>query len=190
MSVYDKVFKRALDVACASTAIVVLSPLLVLAALAIRLEDRGPAVFRQMRVGRRGAPFTLMKFRSMPVGTPEVPSAQSTQLKVTKVGAFIRRANIDELPQLFNIVRGDMSVVGPRPALPSQHSLVSARKALHVDELRPGLTGLAQVNSYDGMSEREKIEWERQYASKVTFFGDIMIILRTVGYLLSRPPVY
>ena len=110
--------KRSLDLTLASAALLALAPLLLLVALAIWLEDRGPVLFRQQRSGRNGQPFTLLKFRSMPVGSANLPSHEAARLGVTRVGAVIRRTNIDELPQLLNILAGDMSVVGPRPALP------------------------------------------------------------------------
>jgi O-antigen biosynthesis protein WbqP len=126
----------------------------------------------------------------MPSGTPAVPSAVAHGLAVTRVGRIIRRTNIDELPQLWNVMKGDMSLIGPRPALPSQTSLLEQRNAFGITRLRPGLTGLAQVNAYDGMPEREKLQWERRYAERVSFIGDVSILLRTFGYLLRRPPAY
>jgi O-antigen biosynthesis protein WbqP len=188
--IYERGPKRLFDLVIAIPALIVLSPLLLVTALAIRLEDGSPVLFRQRRVGRHGADFTIFKFRSMPVATPSVPSAAAAKLNVTKVGKVIRRTNIDELPQLLNVLRGDMSIVGPRPALASQTELVTLRHERGIDRLRPGLTGLAQVNSFDGMTDRQKVEWEARYASRVSFWSDFLIVLRTFGYLLHRPPVY
>lgn len=188
--IYDKYGKRALDVLLASVSLLVLAPLLLLVAAAIRLEDGGPALFRQVRRGRDNVDFTLLKFRSMPVATPDLPSASAGALRVTRVGRAIRRLNVDELPQLINILRGDMSIVGPRPALPSQSSLVDARLAAGVMRVRPGLTGLAQVSAYPGMPEEEKLDWDRRYSSRITLLHDLVIIVRTVGYLAKPPPVY
>lgn len=187
---YSSAGKRVFDILASGLAILVLSPLLLVTALLIRLEDGGPALFRQARVGRDGDPFTVLKFRSMRVGSANVPSAQGAALPITRIGRFIRRTNIDELPQLFNILRGDMSVVGPRPPIPAQETLVAARRANGALAVRPGLTGLAQIESYDGMPESEKAEWDGRYASRVTLAGDLGIILRTFGYLAHRPPVY
>jgi O-antigen biosynthesis protein WbqP len=187
---YERVFKRIFDLVIAVPALVVLSPLLLFTALAIRLEDGAPVLFRQRRVGRDGVEFIIFKFRSMPVATPSVPSAAASRLSVTRVGAVIRRTNIDELPQLLNVLRGDMSIVGPRPALASQAELVAMRHELGVYRLRPGLTGLAQINSFDGMTDVQKVQWEARYASRVGFLSDLLIVLRTFGYLLHRPPVY
>ncbi len=187
---YALVFKRCFDVLLSALALTLLSPILALVALLVRLEDGGPAVFRQVRVGRDGRRFTIYKFRSMPVATPHLPSAAAATLKVTRVGQMIRRTNLDELPQLFNILKGDMSLIGPRPALPTQWRLLALRERDRVLSIRPGLTGLAQVNAYDGMPEEEKVEWERRYVRRITLLGDMRIIARTFVYVLSPPPVY
>ncbi len=165
-------------------------PLMLLAGLAIWLEDKGPPLFTQTRVGKGGSSYRLFKLRSMPVNSGDVPSMHAHRLRNTGVGWIIRRTNIDELPQLFNILRGDMSVVGPRPALTSQVELLEMRRQNRSYDCKPGLTGLAQVNSYDGMPEREKADWDGQYAADVSFHADCRIILRTVFYLFRRPPVY
>jgi O-antigen biosynthesis protein WbqP len=182
--------KRAFDVVASAAALLVLSPVMLGVALAIRLEDGGPALFRQTRVGKDGQPFRIFKFRSMPVATPDVPSAGARTLTVTRVGRFIRRTNLDELPQLLNILRGDMSVVGPRPALPAQRALVDLRTELGALACRPGLTGLAQIRSYDGMPEEEKAQLDAAYARSASLSTDLGIIARTFGYLARRPPVY
>ena len=119
---YRAYVKPVLDILLAALALVVFSPLMILTALVIRWEDGGPAFFRQQRVGRDGVRFQVMKFRSMPVDTKNIPSSKAETLTITRVGRVIRRTNIDELPQLINIFRGEMSLVGPRPALPAQES--------------------------------------------------------------------
>ncbi len=190
ISGYERTVKRVLDAVLSSIALVVLSPLIGLACLAIWLEDRGAPIFRQVRVGADGVLYELLKLRSMPVNTAQVPSVRAGSLRTTRVGKFIRRTNIDELPQLVNIVRGDMSVVGPRPALASQVALLELRRANGADRCKPGLTGMAQVHSYDGMPETEKAAWDGRYAACVSLAVDCTLILRTFGYLLRRPPVY
>lgn len=187
---YRTLVKRLIDLVAATVAAIIFSPILLLVGIAIRLEDGGPAFFVQERVGKDGRPFRLIKFRSMPVDTPNVPSARAGELRITRVGRIIRRTNLDELPQLFNIIKGDMSIVGPRPALASQEELLTLRRANGAMGCRPGLTGAAQVNSYDGMPETEKAEWDGWYAERIGFFIDISIIAKTFGYLLRRPPVY
>lgn len=190
MGLYASGAKRGVDLACASLAIVILSPLLLLIALIIRLQDGGPAIFRQVRIGRYSQPFTLFKFRSMPVSAPNVPSSAARAMPITPFGKFLRRSNLDELPQLFNVLRGDMSLIGPRPALPSQVRLLELRAAGEVMAQRPGLTGLAQVNAFDGMTEEEKVGWELRYVARISFLRDVVIVFRTFAYLLRPPPVY
>lgn len=187
---YDRFGKRLLDVVLSGAAMVVLCPLLAITGLAIRIEDGSPVLYRQARTGRLGGTFTLLKFRSMPVGSASVPSAGMRAARVTRVGRAIRRLNIDELPQLFNILGGDMSVVGPRPPLDSQATLIELRSRSSAWSLRPGLTGLAQVCAFDGMTEAEKAQYDDEYAQRVTLARDLHIIGRTVLYLFKRPPVY
>lgn len=187
---YRQLFKRILDVVAAGSGLIFLSPIMLVTAIAVKLEDGGPALFSQQRVGMNGHTFRVYKFRSMPVNTGDVPSAMAHNLEVTRVGQVIRRTNIDELPQLVNILLGDMSVVGPRPALPRQVELNEMRRENGALSCRPGLTGLAQVNSYDGMPETEKAAWDGKYAASVSFGRDVAIILRTVLYLAKRPPAY
>lgn len=187
---YRHFIKRLIDIVVAGILIIALSPLFLIIALLIRLEDGGPALFRQPRVGRRGQLFTVYKFRSMPVNTKQVASAEAQTLTITRIGAVLRRTNLDELPQLFNIFRGDMSLVGPRPALASQSDLCQLREQYGVHQLAPGLTGLAQIRSYDGMPETEKARWDAMYAKSVSFFNDLRIIFATLFYVLKPPPVY
>jgi lipopolysaccharide/colanic/teichoic acid biosynthesis glycosyltransferase len=187
---YRNVLKRILDVLLALLALILLSPVMLIVAAWIFLEDRGAVFFTQQRIGRKGRPFKFLKFRSMPVNTANVPSAGAKELKVTGIGRVIRRTNLDELPQLINILKGDMSIVGPRPAIPSQEKLLSLRHKVGADEIAPGLTGLAQVNAYDGMPENEKARWDGEYAAKVSLLTDIKIVARTFAYLTKKPPVY
>lgn len=187
---YTFVLKRMIDLLLSSFLILILIPVMILTALLIRLEDCAPAIFKQIRVGKNNIQFTIYKFRSMPFGACNVSSAEAYNVKFTLVGRIIRRTNIDELPQLFNILFGQMSFVGPRAALPTQFSLVKMRKNNGVYRAFPGLTGLAQVNSYDGMSDEEKVKWDSKYVKKISFVSDVAIIFRTFGYLLRKPPVY
>jgi len=190
MGWYRRFGKRAVDVVGASAALVLLAPLLAATAVLIKLEDRGPVLFRQTRVGRGGDPFPFLKFRSMAIGTPNLASADARGLRVTRVGRWIRRTNIDELPQLVNVLRGEMSLVGPRPALPSQTALVELRSRGGALDCLPGLTGLAQVSAYDGMPETEKAAFDGEYARTVSLRRDAGIVLRTFRYLTQPPPVY
>ena len=134
--------------------------------------------------------LTIYKFRSMPLGTGDISSDQLGTVQIDKVGKFIRRTNLDELPQLFNILKGDMSLVGPRPPLPSQNQLIDLRRNSGALSYRPGLTGLAQVNGFDGMSVAEKAAFDTNYVNEVSFMNDMAIILRTFIYVSKPPPTY
>ena len=190
MSLYTRFGKRAVDVVASATVLIALSPVLLAAAFAIRLEDGGPILFVSERVGRGGRTFPFYKFRSMPVNTAHVPSAEAGSLRVTRIGRVLRRTNLDELPQLVNILRGEMSLVGPRPAIPRQAELQNLRRASGALDCTPGLTGLAQVSAYDGMPETEKARYDAEYARSVTFRQDALVVLRTLGYLAKPPPAY
>ncbi len=188
--IYTSVGKRLLDLLIAIVALVVLLPVLLITALAIVLDDGSPVLFSQDRVGKDESRFRVHKFRSMKKDVADMPSASAPTDVITGVGKVIRRTNIDELPQLFSVLRGEMSIVGPRPALASQETLLTLRAKSGAAALRPGLTGLAQVNAFDGMSEEEKAGWDAKYVDSVSLLTDIGILLRTVVYLFRRPPVY
>ena len=187
---YETCGKRLVDILAAAIASIVLSPLIVVVALLIKLFDPGPIIFRQTRVGKEGRDFVFIKFRSMPVGTKSLPSDQVGKVSLTWIGHLIRRSNLDELPQLWLILKGDMSLIGPRPPLRTQQELLELRLKNGSLRCRPGLTGLAQVNSYNGMSVAEKAAYDGKYAQTISLWGDISIVLKTFLYLLQPPPVY
>lgn len=187
---YARYGKRALDALGAAVLLLVLAPVFLAVTILITLFDPGPVIFRQIRTGRYCKPFRIYKFRSMPIDTDDVPSDQIGAVALTRVGRLLRRSNLDELPQLWNILRGDMSFIGPRPPLPTQVELLELRKANGAVALRPGLTGLAQVNGYDGMPFGEKSSFDGRYASNVNLATDLGIAIRTFGYLLRPPPKY
>jgi len=187
---YRGFLKRLLDIVLALLALVLLAPVMLIFALWIYFEDRGAIFFRQQRVGKNGRAFNFLKFRSMPENTGHIESAKAKDLPVTKVGKIIRRTNIDELPQLINILKGDMSLVGPRPAIASQNKLLLLRRKNGADDVAPGLTGLAQINAYDGMPENEKARWDGEYAANLSFINDVKIVARTFAYMTRKPPVY
>lgn len=187
---YEKFGKRAFDIAMAIVALTVLSPFIALAALAILTRDGRPVIFLQRRMGQNSQLFTIGKFRTYPRNTPELASADAAALKTTPLGGFLRRSNIDELPQLWNILRGDMSFVGPRPGLPSQTTQQRIREENGAARLKPGLTGLAQIRGRDGMSETEKAINDGEYAQEISFSRDLTILFQTALFVLRRPPVY
>ncbi len=182
--------KRLLDIFIVFVAVVCLSPLMTIIALLIKIVDPGPIIFKQNRAGRNGESFSFFKFRSMPVNTGDLASDAVGQVKLTWVGTMIRRTNIDELPQLLNIIKGDMSIVGPRPPLSTQKDLLKIRKKNNSLYTRPGLTGLAQINSFDGMTVPEKAAFDGEYVKDISFYNDVKIILNTFLYLFKPPPVY
>jgi O-antigen biosynthesis protein WbqP len=190
MILYKLFGKRILDILIVFSAVVLLAPLMIVIALLIKIFDFGPVFFKQKRVGRNGDFFWFYKFRSMPVNTGDISSAKIGQIKLSWIGKIIRRSNLDELPQLLNILKGDMSVVGPRPPIPSQDELIAIRKNNGSILARPGLTGLAQVSSFNGMSVMQKAEYDGQYVDDISFLNDVKIILSTFTYLLKPPPVY
>jgi O-antigen biosynthesis protein WbqP len=187
---YQGFFKRLLDICVALSSLVILLPVFVFIALTIKLTDPGPVIFTSIRTGRYGKSFNFYKFRSMPVSTAVVASDQLGTIQLTWLGRFLRRSNIDELPQLWNILVGDMSLIGPRPSLTNQHDLIELRLSSGALECRPGLTGLAQVNSFNGMSIEQKVEFDATYAKSIKLLSDIKIILKTFRYLTKPPPVY
>jgi O-antigen biosynthesis protein WbqP len=157
--------KRALDIVAALAGLVVLSPILAAIALAVRLETPGPAIHWSRRVGRGNRIFRMPKFRTMRTDTPDVAThlLDDPGRWVTPLGRFLRRTSLDELPQLWSILAGDMSLVGPRPALFNQDDLVALRTEAGVERLRPGLTGWAQVNGRDELPIPEKVKLDREY---------------------------
>lgn len=189
MNIYP-IIKRLSDIVLAVMLLLFLLPLYAILAAVIKIQDGGPAIFKQKRVGRNGQEFLFYKFRSMAVSTPNVESRETQKLEITPFGKFIRRTNLDELPQFYNVLKGDMSFIGPRPPIPAQKDLVEMRRANGALNLQPGLTGWAQVNAYDGMSTSEKAVYDGEYAKQVSLGFDLLILLKTVVYFTKKPPTY
>src|SRR5436190_1402454 len=172
--------KRLLDVLASGAFLLVFWPILLIVIVAIRLFSPGPAIFAQVRIGRSGRPFTCYKLRTMYVGTANLPTHQVQASSVTPLGEYLRRFKVDEIPQLCNVLVGDMSLVGPRPCLPTQTELVEARRRLGVFEVRPGITGLAQVRGID-MSDPDRLaEVDAQYVRSRSLAGDLKLIWATL----------
>jgi O-antigen biosynthesis protein WbqP len=174
---------RIIDMLLALLGGIVLAIPMLIVALAVRLTSPGPVLYWSDRVGRRNALFGMPKFRSMRIDTPAVPTHLMTDGKawLTPIGGFLRKTSLDELPQLWSILIGEMAVVGPRPALFNQDDLVALRTAKGVDALRPGITGWAQVNGRDELSIEEKSALDAEYLRRRSFALDIRIILLTVA---------
>jgi exopolysaccharide biosynthesis polyprenyl glycosylphosphotransferase len=198
LSASSGMMKRTMDIACAGLAVLVLAPLFGLAAILIKLDGGGPVFFRQRRIGRRGANFEMLKFRSM------VPNADQRKAdlrehneaegglfkitddpRITRVGRWLRRSSIDELPQLLNVLRGDMSLVGPRPLVPDEDALIEGwrRRRLAV---RPGMTGLWQIFGSSRIPMHEMVKIDYLYGANWSMWLDLKILLRTVGYVVQR----
>jgi lipopolysaccharide/colanic/teichoic acid biosynthesis glycosyltransferase len=172
---------RALDVAVAGTALAATSPVLALAALAVKLEDRGPVLYRQTRVGRGGRDFELLKLRTMVVGAEQLGAGYAVDrgdARITRVGRVLRRLSLDELPQLWNVVRGDMSIVGPRPTLRYQVEQYDERQRRRLD-VKPGITGWAQIHGRATLPWPERIELDVWYVEHRDWKTDLLILLRT-----------
>jgi O-antigen biosynthesis protein WbqP len=181
------VLKRGLDIIGGAAGLILLSPVLVAIALAVRLESRGPALHWSRRVGRGNRIFRMPKFRSMRTDAPDVAThlLPDPDHWITPLGHFLRRSSLDELPQLWSVLIGDMSLVGPRPALFNQDELVRLRSEAGVDTLRPGLTGWAQVNGRDELPIPEKARLDADYLARRSFLLDLVIIARTAGTAVS-----
>ena len=192
MHFYDRYIKRILDLLLAAVGAVVLSPVLLLAALAIRLDSPGPVMFRQKRVGKHKTYFEILKFRTMRTDSPkDVPThlMKDPSRWLTRTGRFLRRTSIDELPQIFNILKGDMSIVGPRPALWNQYDLIEERDKYGANDVTPGLTGWAQVNGRDELDIEEKARLDGEYVSHLSFAMDLKCFLRTIKAVIRAEGV-
>ena len=189
--IYNKVFKRILDIVISFGGLVVLSPLFVGLVLAIKIDDPGPALFVQKRVGKDKNYFKLHKFRSMKMSTPhDAPThmLENPEQYITKVGGFIRKHSFDELPQIWDIFVGNMSIIGPRPALWNQDYLTAERDKYGANDVKPGLTGWAQINGRDELEIEDKAKLDGEYVEKLSFafdvkcfFGSIFSVIKNEG---------
>ena len=179
---YRKFLKRVLDVLIAILLLVLFAIPMVLIAIAIKLEDHGPLFFKQHRTGRYGKEFQLIKFRSMKVDN-DVHDFKCAD-KHTKVGKFLRRTSLDEIPQVFNILKGEMSFIGPRPWITDYYENMNAEQRKRVN-VRPGITGLAQAKGRNGLTIFEKIKYDVHYVENLTFFEDCKVVFLTIVTVLS-----
>ena len=175
--------KSVLDRVLAFLGLLLLSPVFLVLILAIKLDSKGPVLFRQKRVGIHKTHFDILKFRTMRIDTPkDTPThlLENPQQYITKVGGFLRRTSLDELPQIINILKGDMAIVGPRPALWNQYDLIAERDRYGANDVLPGLTGWAQINGRDELPIEVKARLDGEYVSRMGFFMDLRCILGTV----------
>lgn len=172
--------KRIADIAIAVIGFPLAVPLILLCIVLVKSSSPGPTIFRQTRVGLHEEPFTCYKLRTMYVDTRNAPSHETAASAVTSIGRLLRRLKLDELPQLWNILRGDMSFVGPRPCLPSQVELVEARRARGLYAIRPGITGIAQVAGIDMSDPQRLAEADAEYLNTMSLHTDLRLILATI----------
>ncbi|WP_426256783.1 sugar transferase [Sphingomonas sp. DC2300-3] len=183
--------KRTIDLTLAIMTAIVLMPVALAIAIAVRWTSAGPALYWSDRVGRDGRIFRMPKFRTMRVGTPALAThlMQDARAALTPIGGFLRRTSLDEIPQLWSVLRGEMSFVGPRPALFNQDDLISLREKAGVNALRPGITGWAQINGRDELSIPVKVAYDREYLERHSLVMDLAIILKTAARLLGDKSV-
>jgi|SRR5690625_3269979 len=184
--------KRIFDVVCSVLMFTILSPLLLIVAIMIKLDKKGPILFKQTRGGINQRHFSIYKFRTMVQNAENIGLKYKTEEndpRITKVGSFLRKYSIDELPQLINIIKGDMSMVGPRPALPV-HTDNYNEYQLQRLQVKPGITGLAQIKGRNNLTWDEKIKWDVEYVKNVSFWLDIKIIFKTAGIVFKKSNIY
>lgn len=185
MSIKYSSVKRCLDIAVAAPALVVAAPVMLATGAAVRVSMGSPVIFRQQRPGMNAQPITLLKFRSMRAEDPDRDPLGDQSYRVTRVGKFIRDSSLDELPSLFNVLRGDLSLVGPRPLQPEYLERYTPHQARR-HEVKPGLTGLAQVSGRNSLSWEERFDLDVEYVDNHNFLMDLNILIRTVGVVLGR----
>ena len=189
---YQNYLKRLLAIVLSLAGIILLGWLLIALCIAIKLDSPGPVLFRQKRVGLGKSHFYILKFRTMRTDTPkDMPThlLANPDQYITKVGKFLRKTSLDELPQLFNILKGDMAVIGPRPALWNQFDLIAERDKYGANDVRPGLTGWAQINGRDELEIDVKARLDGEYVEKLSFAFDVQCFLGTITAVLRRDGV-
>lgn len=189
---YIKFIKRFFDLLLSIIAVIMLSWLFLILMSLIKFTSKGPVFFTQRRIGKNKVEFKILKFRTMCIDTPkDMPThlLKNPEQYITSIGKLLRKTSLDELPQLFNIIRGDMSIVGPRPALWNQFDLIMERDKYRANSIRPGLTGWAQINGRDELPIKIKAELDGEYIKNLSFNFDIKCILRTISYVIKHDGV-
>ena len=180
---YKKFFKRLIDLTLSILGLILLFPLLLIIAIAVLIDDPGPVLFKQKRIGIHKSHFMIYKFRSMKVGAPkDIPTHKMKQCNqyTTKIGKLLRKTSLDELPQIFNIIAGHMSIIGPRPALWNQFDLIAERDKYGANDVKPGLTGWAQINGRDELEIPIKARLDGEYVRKLSFRFDVKCFVGTI----------
>lgn len=187
--IYKKYIKRLFDLTLSAVGIIITSPFLGVIAVIIKATSKGPVLFKQYRYGKHQKPFVCYKFRSMYTTAPkDMPTwkLENPEEHITPVGKFLRKTSMDELPQLFNIFKGEMSLIGPRPVVLKEKKLIQAREKVGANDVRPGLTGWAQINGRDLVSIQNKAALDGRYVQKMSLWIDIKIFLKTIIYVLHH----
>lgn len=186
------VVKRGIDVVLSLGGIIVLAPVWILLGVAVKCESKGPILFKQKRVGIGKKHFNILKFRTMRIDTPkDTPThlLKNPEQYITKMGKFLRKTSLDELPQIFNILKGDMSIIGPRPALWNQYDLIEERDKFGANDILPGLTGWAQINGRDELEIPVKAKLDGEYVEKMSFLFDVKCFFGTIVSVLKSDGV-
>ena len=189
---YQNYIKRMIDFIMALIGIIILSPILLILSIIIKVTSPGPILFKQNRVGKDNVEFKILKFRTMRIDTPkDCPThlLDNPDQYITRVGKFLRKTSLDELPQLWNILIGDMAIIGPRPSLPNQYDLNDLRDKNGASKVKPGLTGLAQVSGRDELEIDIKAALDGQYVKNITFIGDLKLLFKTFISVLKSDGV-
>lgn len=189
---YQKYIKRILDIILSLLGLIVLSPILLIVSIIIKMTSPGPILFKQERVGKNNLSFKILKFRSMRIDTPkDCPThlLENPDQYITKIGKFMRKTSIDELPQLWNILVGDMAIIGPRPSLPNQYDLNELRDQNGASSIKPGLTGLAQISGRDELEIEIKAGLDGKYADNISFLMDCKCFIGTITSVLKSDGV-
>lgn len=189
---YKNYVKRIIDLILSITGAIVLSPVFIVLVVAIKLDSKGPILFKQKRVGINKTHFMIYKFRTMSIDTPkDCPThlLENPDQYITKVGKFMRKTSLDELPQIFNIISGKMSVIGPRPALWNQYDLIDERDKYKANDIRPGLTGWAQINGRDELEIDVKSKLDGDYVKQMSFMFDVKCFIGTIVSVLKKDGV-
>ena len=190
-TIYKNYIKKIFDLLMATFLIIVLLPVLLVVYIILRVTTDDTVIYKQDRVGQYGKVFQIYKFRTMPKNTPILVGKQRAKIRnrVSKFARFLRSTSIDELPQLVNVIKGDMSLIGPRPVVLQEVALIQLREKSGANSVKPGLTGLAQVNGRKQLNNIEKAKFDAMYADHVTFKADILIVLRTLPMIIERDGV-
>ena len=190
--IYSKIIKRAIDFILSLLGFIVLSPVFLILCIAIKIDSPGPILFKQRRIGIHKKEFFILKFRTMRIDTPkDMPTHLLTNPEqyITKVGKFLRKSSLDELPQIFNILAGQMSIIGPRPALWNQDDLIAERDKYGANDVMPGLTGWAQINGRDELEIPVKAKLDGEYVERMSFLFDVKCFFGTITSVLKHDGV-